>query len=112
MEGFIGLWPTIETFAHFYNLPFNSIQDPDLPLPKPVVQCGACIITPRQGAPSTDLPAWSPAGDGNKLSFTSETLGQLISSTFRHSCHLRCRHRGLQDVHHALPGHRHIAGCG
>jgi hypothetical protein len=51
MEGFIGLWPTTETFTRFYNLRINSIQDPQLPLPKPVVQCGACILTPRQGSP-------------------------------------------------------------
>ncbi|KAM0903733.1 hypothetical protein ACQ4PT_018495 [Festuca glaucescens] len=51
MEGFVGLLPTVETFAHFYNLRINSIQDPQLPTPKPVVQCGACILTPRQGSP-------------------------------------------------------------
>ncbi|KAK1692120.1 hypothetical protein QYE76_008817 [Lolium multiflorum] len=51
MEGYVGLWPTTETFARFYNLRINSIQDPNLPLPKPVVQCGACIITPRQKSP-------------------------------------------------------------
>jgi hypothetical protein len=51
MEGFVGLWPTVETFARFYNLRINSIQDPQLPLRKPVVQCGACIITPRQKSP-------------------------------------------------------------
>jgi hypothetical protein len=50
MEGFIGLWHTVETFARFYNLRINSIQDPDLPLPKSVVQCGACTLTPRQGS--------------------------------------------------------------
>ncbi|KAM0876765.1 hypothetical protein ACQ4PT_035949 [Festuca glaucescens] len=26
-------------------------EDPRLPTPKPVVQCGACIVTPRQGSP-------------------------------------------------------------
>ncbi|KAK1632697.1 hypothetical protein QYE76_007012 [Lolium multiflorum] len=51
MEGFVGLWPTVETFARFYNLRINSIQDPKLPTPKPTVQCGACILTPRQGSP-------------------------------------------------------------
>ncbi|KAM0895906.1 hypothetical protein ACQ4PT_023558 [Festuca glaucescens] len=51
MEGFVGLLPTVETFAHFYNLRINSIQDPQLPTPKPVVQCGAYILTPRQGSP-------------------------------------------------------------
>ncbi|KAK1616991.1 hypothetical protein QYE76_022508 [Lolium multiflorum] len=51
MEGYVGLWPTIETFARFYNLRINSVQDPKLPLPKPVVQCGACIITTRQKIP-------------------------------------------------------------
>ncbi|KAM0880544.1 hypothetical protein ACQ4PT_033494 [Festuca glaucescens] len=51
MEGFVGLLPTVETFARFYNLQINSIQDPQLPTPKPVVQCGACILTPHQGSP-------------------------------------------------------------
>ncbi|KAM0921736.1 hypothetical protein ACQ4PT_006674 [Festuca glaucescens] len=51
MEGFVGLLPTVETFARFYNLRINSIQDPQLPTPKPVVQCGVCILTPRQGSP-------------------------------------------------------------
>jgi hypothetical protein len=51
MEAFVGLLPTVETFARFYNLRINSIQDKKLPNPKPTVQCGACIITPRQGSP-------------------------------------------------------------
>ncbi|KAM0848037.1 hypothetical protein ACQ4PT_054640 [Festuca glaucescens] len=51
MEGFVGLSATIETFARFYNLRVNSVQDKKLPKPKPVVQCGACILTPRQGSP-------------------------------------------------------------
>ena len=51
MEGFVGILPTVETFARFYNLRINSIQDPKLPTPKPIVQCGACILTPRQGSP-------------------------------------------------------------
>jgi hypothetical protein len=50
MAGFVGLWPTVDTFAHFYNLRINSIQDKKLPNPKPIVQCGACILTPRQGS--------------------------------------------------------------
>jgi hypothetical protein len=57
MEGFVGLWPTVETFARFYNLWINSIQDPKLPLPKRVVQCGACIITPTRRAPIISSPA-------------------------------------------------------
>jgi hypothetical protein len=51
MEGFVSLLPTVETFARFYNLWINLIQDPKLPTPKPIVQCGACILTPRQGSP-------------------------------------------------------------
>ncbi|KAK1613213.1 hypothetical protein QYE76_036886 [Lolium multiflorum] len=47
-EGHVCLRPTVEAFARLYNLRINSIQDPELPLPKPIVQCGACIITPRQ----------------------------------------------------------------
>jgi hypothetical protein len=48
MEGYVGLQPTTETFARFYNLWINSVQDPKLPLPKLVVQCGACIIPPEE----------------------------------------------------------------
>jgi hypothetical protein len=44
MEGYVGLWPTTETFARFYNLRINSVQDPKLPLPKMLVQCGACRV--------------------------------------------------------------------
>ncbi|KAM0833016.1 hypothetical protein ACQ4PT_064513 [Festuca glaucescens] len=51
MEGFVDLSTTVETFARFYNLRVNSVQDKKLPKPKPVVQCGACIVTPRQGSP-------------------------------------------------------------
>jgi hypothetical protein len=51
MEAYIGLLPTIETFARFYNLRINSIQDKKLPNPKPPVQCGACIVTALQGSP-------------------------------------------------------------
>jgi hypothetical protein len=51
MEGFVGLLLTVETFVRFYNLRINSIQDPKLPSPKPIVQCVACILTPRQGSP-------------------------------------------------------------
>ncbi|KAK1625832.1 hypothetical protein QYE76_000147 [Lolium multiflorum] len=51
MEGFVGILPTIPTFARFYNLRINSVQGKNLPIPKPVVQCGACILTPRQGSP-------------------------------------------------------------
>jgi hypothetical protein len=37
MEGFVGLSATVETFAYFYNLRINSIQDRSLPPPKPIV---------------------------------------------------------------------------
>jgi hypothetical protein len=51
MEVFVGLLPTIDTFAHFYNLRINTVQGKNLPKPKPIVQCGACILTPRQRSP-------------------------------------------------------------
>jgi hypothetical protein len=47
-EGYVGLWPSIEAWALLYNLRVNSIQDPEVPLPKPIVQCGTCIICPCQ----------------------------------------------------------------
>jgi hypothetical protein len=51
MDAFVGLLPTIDTFARFYNLRINSIKHKKLPNPKPPVQCGVCIITPRQASP-------------------------------------------------------------
>jgi hypothetical protein len=51
MEAFVGLLPTVDTFARFYNLRIISIKDKKLPNPKPIIQCGACILTPRQGSP-------------------------------------------------------------
>ncbi|KAK1628651.1 hypothetical protein QYE76_002966 [Lolium multiflorum] len=51
MEAYVGLLPTIEAFSRFFTLRINSIQDRSLPKPKPPVQCGACIVTARQGSP-------------------------------------------------------------
>ncbi|KAK1678906.1 hypothetical protein QYE76_039754 [Lolium multiflorum] len=56
MEGFVGLLPTVDTFACFYNLRIKLIQDKKLPLPRPIVQCGACILTPRQGSTFYKFP--------------------------------------------------------
>jgi hypothetical protein len=36
-EGYVYRLPTVEAFARLYNLRVNSIQDPELPLPKPIV---------------------------------------------------------------------------
>jgi hypothetical protein len=47
-ETYVGLWPSLELWARLYNLQVNSIQDPEVPIPKPIVQCGACIVCPRQ----------------------------------------------------------------
>jgi hypothetical protein len=37
MEAYISFLPTIETFARFFNLRINSIQDKNLLNPKPPV---------------------------------------------------------------------------
>ena len=50
-EGYVGLWPSLKLWAQLYTLRINSIQDPTVPLPKPIVQCGACIVVPRQKSP-------------------------------------------------------------
>ncbi|KAK1681004.1 hypothetical protein QYE76_041852 [Lolium multiflorum] len=50
MEAYVGLLPTIEAFSRFFTLRINSIQGKSIPKPKPPVQCGACIITARQGS--------------------------------------------------------------
>jgi hypothetical protein len=50
-EGFVGLWPSLELWAKLYTLRINSVQDPSKPVPKTVVQCGACIVVPRQKSP-------------------------------------------------------------
>ncbi|KAK1616647.1 hypothetical protein QYE76_022164 [Lolium multiflorum] len=51
MEAYIGIRPTLETFARFFALRINSVQGLDIPKPKPPVQCGSCIIGSRQASP-------------------------------------------------------------
>ncbi|KAK1693858.1 hypothetical protein QYE76_010555 [Lolium multiflorum] len=51
MEAYIGIRPTLETFARFFALRINSVQGKNIPPPKPPVQCGSCIISKRQGSP-------------------------------------------------------------
>ncbi|KAK1695883.1 hypothetical protein QYE76_012580 [Lolium multiflorum] len=51
MEAYIGIRPTLETFARFFALRINSVQGKNIPAPKPPVQCGSCIISKRQGSP-------------------------------------------------------------
>ncbi|KAK1620888.1 hypothetical protein QYE76_026405 [Lolium multiflorum] len=41
----------VDNFSFFYYLRKNSIQDKNLPHPKPFVRCGGCILSPRQGSP-------------------------------------------------------------
>jgi hypothetical protein len=84
MEAFVGLLPTVDTFARFYNLRINSIQDKKLPNPKPIVQCGRVYLRPTKGAPFINFPAWNPADPGSKLYFTLGTSAPPISSTCRH----------------------------
>jgi hypothetical protein len=50
MEAYIGIRPTRETFARFFNLRINSVQGKEIPKPKPPVQCGSCIVGSRQGS--------------------------------------------------------------
>ncbi|KAM0901505.1 hypothetical protein ACQ4PT_019952 [Festuca glaucescens] len=77
MEGYVGIWPTTETFARFYNLRINSIQDPKLPLPKPVVQCGACIITPRQKSPYYKLSGFESCWKWQQTFFYVKNSGPV-----------------------------------
>ncbi|KAK1558129.1 hypothetical protein QYE76_008306 [Lolium multiflorum] len=60
MEAYIGIRPTRETFARFFNLRINSVQGKEIPKPKPPVQCGSCIVGSRQG--STFLVSASGTG--------------------------------------------------
>ncbi|KAK1620861.1 hypothetical protein QYE76_026378 [Lolium multiflorum] len=41
----------VDNFSFFYYLRKNSIQDKNLPHPKPFVRCGGCILSPHQGSP-------------------------------------------------------------
>jgi hypothetical protein len=50
MEGYAGITPSVDNFSYFYNLQKNSLQDKNLPLPKPFVRCGGCILSPCQGS--------------------------------------------------------------
>jgi hypothetical protein len=36
-EGYAGLWPSLKLWARLYTLRINSIQNPTVPLPKPIV---------------------------------------------------------------------------
>ncbi|KAM0895907.1 hypothetical protein ACQ4PT_023559 [Festuca glaucescens] len=54
-EGYVELWPSLKLWAQLYTLRINSIQDPTVPLPKPIVQCGACIVVPRQKSPHVKM---------------------------------------------------------
>ena len=36
-EGYIGILPSLELWARLYSLQTNSIQDPSVPVPKPMV---------------------------------------------------------------------------
>ena len=50
MEAYIGIRPTRETFARFFNLRINSVQGKEIPKPNPPVECGSCIVGSRQGS--------------------------------------------------------------
>ncbi|KAM0833813.1 hypothetical protein ACQ4PT_064034 [Festuca glaucescens] len=54
-EGYIGLLPSLELWAWLYSLRTNSIQDPSVPVPKPMVQCGACMVVPRRNSPHVKM---------------------------------------------------------
>jgi hypothetical protein len=50
MEGYACITPSVDNFSFFYYLRKNSIQDRELPPPKPFVRCGGCILSPRSGS--------------------------------------------------------------
>ncbi|KAM0859894.1 hypothetical protein ACQ4PT_046893 [Festuca glaucescens] len=54
-EGYIGLLPSLEIWAWLYSLQTNSIQDPSVPKPKPIVQCGTCMVVPRRNSPHVKM---------------------------------------------------------
>ena len=47
MEGYLGLWPTVETWAKYFHLRKHTIPGSD---PKVMTACGASSITPRTGS--------------------------------------------------------------
>jgi hypothetical protein len=47
MEGYLGLWPTVETWAKYFHLRKHTIPGSD---PKVMTACGSSSITPRTGS--------------------------------------------------------------
>jgi hypothetical protein len=76
-EGYVSLWPSIQCFARLYNLRINSIQDPEVPLPKPIVQCGACIVCPRQKSPHVRLSSLESCRKWQKTFFYVKNTGPM-----------------------------------
>jgi hypothetical protein len=76
-EGYVGLWPSIQLWVRLYNLRINSIQDPEVPLPKPIVQCGACIVFPRQKSLHVRLSGLESSRKWQKTFFYVNNTGTI-----------------------------------
>ena len=51
MEGYLGLWPTVEAWSKYFHFRKQVIPNPDHPdAPKEMTQCGAATIVPRRGS--------------------------------------------------------------
>ena len=50
-EGYLGLWPTVELWAKYFQLRKQSVPDPENKnFPKEMTPCGAATIIPRRGS--------------------------------------------------------------
>jgi hypothetical protein len=68
-EGYVGLWPSLQLWACLYILRINSIQDRN-------VQCGACIVVPRQKSPHVKMSGLESCRKWQKTFFYVKNTGE------------------------------------
>ena len=50
-EAYLGIWPTVDLWAKYFQFRQQVVPDPENPLaPKQMVQCGAATVIPRRGS--------------------------------------------------------------
>ena len=59
-EGYLGIWPKLRHWCHFFNFRAQTVQDLDT-AEKPLVPCGAASVTPRRGSEFIRVPGLQSA---------------------------------------------------
>ena len=54
-EGYLGIWPSIHHWSHYFNFRAQTVQGLDTPN-KPLVPCGAASVIPRRGTAFFRVP--------------------------------------------------------